>query len=159
MTLSSCSIHCDQSLKRKCSSNRLWNLLDWAERRYLATCEHAVERGYIDKNPGGGGGVITLTDLRSDFIDFISTLADAPNGQYGNISLRRELGWRERRYLRIRAHALDIGIIARGKGKGGSVRLVSREEELGEHLETFVGTLRDEFGGHAGNIALRNELG
>jgi len=133
--------------------------LNRAEGRYRSTCEQAVERGYIEKNPGGGGGVIALTDCGSDFIDFIVALADAPNSQCGNTSLRRELGWRERRYLRIRAHALDIGIIARGRGKGGSVRIVSREEALGEHLETFVGTLRDEFGGHAGNIALRNELG
>lgn len=144
--------------EKKCSNNALRKRLHWAKKQYLDTCEQAVNRGYINKNRGGGGGVILLTNFGADFIDFISTLADAFNGQCGNISLRRELGWRERRYLRIRAHALDIGMIARGKGKGGSVRLVSREEALEEHLELFIGTLRDEFGGHAGNIALRNEL-
>lgn len=143
---------------KKCSYNALKKQLHWPKKRYLSTCKQAVDRRYIYKGPGGGGGVLSLTNFGSDFIDFISTLTDAFDGHSGNISLRRQLGWTARRYLRVRAHALDIGIIVRGKGQGGSVRLVSREEALEEHLETFVITLRDEFGGHAGNIALRNEL-
>ena len=143
---------------KKCSNNALRKRLNWTNSRYLTTCEQAVDRGYIDKNPGGGGGVLSLTNFGTDFIDFISKLADAFNGQCGNISLRRELGWSERRYLTVRAQALDVGMIARGKGKGGSVRLVSREEALEEHLELFVRMLQGNFGGHAGNIALRNEL-
>ena len=143
---------------QKLSSTRLQDKLDWEERRYEAARQSAESQGYVIRGPGGGGGVISLTALGSDLVEFISVLTETFKGQSGNISLRRELQWGEARYLAVRAHALDIGRIVRARGRGGSIRLVSEEEALEDHLNSLVETLRNNFDGYAGNIALRNEL-
>ena len=143
---------------QKLSSTRLQACLDWAESRYEAARQSAEKHGYAIRGPGGGGGVISLTALGSDLVEFISVLKETFSGHSGNISLRRELQWNEARYLAVRAHSLDVGRIVRARGRGGSIRFVSEEEALEEHLSLFVETLKDNFDGYAGNIALRNEL-
>lgn len=143
---------------QKLSSTRLEARLGWAERRYESARQSAESQGYAIRGPGGGGGVISLTALGSDLVEFISVLTEIFEGQSGNISLRRELQWSEARYLTVRAHSLDVGRIVRARGRGGSIRLVSEEEALEDHLNLFVETLKDNFDGYAGNIALRNKL-
>lgn len=143
---------------QKLSSTRLQARLDWAERRYESARQSAESQGYAIRGPGGGGGVISLTALGSDLVEFISVLKDTFEGQSGNISLRRELKWSEPRYLAVRAHSLDVGRTVRARGRGGSIRLISEEEALEDHLNLFVETLKDNFDGYAGNIALRKEL-
>ncbi len=41
----------------------------------------------------------------------------------GNGALRGALGWRENRYEQVREALLDEGVIAKGRGRGGSLRL------------------------------------
>jgi hypothetical protein len=49
------------------------------------------------------------------------------DGYAGNVSLRRRLGWDEERYWRVRDSLVDAGLLARGRGKGGTVRVVGTE--------------------------------
>ena len=42
----------------------------------------------------------------------------------GNVMLRSELGWSKSHYWDIRNYLIDRGVLASGRGKGGSVRLV-----------------------------------
>lgn len=55
---------------------------------------------------------------------FIRVLADL-GGNAGNIRLREQLGWVEETYARVRDELLASGLIAKGRGRGGSVALVS----------------------------------
>ncbi|MEG6550330.1 class I SAM-dependent DNA methyltransferase [Desulfocurvibacter africanus] len=55
---------------------------------------------------------------------FIKTLQEL-GGSAGNMRLREALGWQESTYNRVRSELIDTGIIAPGRGRGGSVSLVS----------------------------------
>ncbi|MNR82482.1 hypothetical protein D3C72_132410 [compost metagenome] len=48
----------------------------------------------------------------------------------GNTSLIRTLGWPEDLYWAIRNRLIDRGLLEKGKGKGGSVRLVTEEQPI-----------------------------
>lgn len=48
-------------------------------------------------------------------------------GSAGNVTLRKELGWDERRYWRTQGILFEDEVITRGKGKGGSVALRKAE--------------------------------
>jgi hypothetical protein len=63
-----------------------------------------------------------------DKVSFINKL-NALGGTAGNVSLRADLGWDDDRYWRTHGLLSDEGVIARGRGKGGSVSAVSREPE------------------------------
>jgi hypothetical protein len=54
---------------------------------------------------------------------FLSALR-AQGGVSGNAWLTQQLGWGDQEYWRIREKALAAGAIVRGRGRGGSVRLV-----------------------------------
>lgn len=45
-------------------------------------------------------------------------------GHAGNVTLQRQLGWEDDRYWRVRDSLVDLGILQRGRGKGGSVKVV-----------------------------------
>jgi hypothetical protein len=47
-------------------------------------------------------------------------------GHAGNVTLRSELGWDEEIYWAVRDSLVDSGVLELGKGKGGSVSLVSQ---------------------------------
>ncbi|MEW6530381.1 MAG: hypothetical protein AB1473_06065 [Thermodesulfobacteriota bacterium] len=51
-------------------------------------------------------------------------------GHVGNITLQRELDWRDDRYWPIRDRLVDSGQLELGKGKGGSVSLVAQPGEV-----------------------------
>lgn len=54
----------------------------------------------------------------------------AKNGYSGNIRLMQALGWSDEEYWRIRNKLIEDGVLAKGAGKGGTVRIV--EVEPGE---------------------------
>jgi hypothetical protein len=45
-------------------------------------------------------------------------------GSCGNLALRQKLGWQDEKYWRIRDELLDLGLVAKGRGQGGTIRLV-----------------------------------
>jgi hypothetical protein len=47
-------------------------------------------------------------------------------GHAGNVTLQRELGWEEEVYWPIRDRLVDSGLLELGRGRGGSVSLVSQ---------------------------------
>jgi len=55
---------------------------------------------------------------------FLSALAATPDRKSGNVSLRGQLGWDEATYERIKNRLVIAGRIDKGKGRGGSVRLI-----------------------------------
>ena len=55
---------------------------------------------------------------------FLSALAATPDRKSGNVSLRGELGWDEATYEQIKDRLIAAGRIEKGKGRGGSVRLI-----------------------------------
>jgi type I restriction enzyme M protein len=60
---------------------------------------------------------------------FIAKLGEA-GGTCGNARLLSELGWEEATYEAVRASLLADGVIALGRGRGGSVRLASHEPKV-----------------------------
>lgn len=54
-------------------------------------------------------------------------------GYSGNIRLLSALGWSEDEYWRVRNKLIDEGILVKGQGKGGTVRIV---EEIEEPVQT-----------------------
>ncbi len=54
---------------------------------------------------------------------FLEVLA-AQGGRAGNDTMRRLLGWPAETYEAVRQMLLDEGRIEKGRGRGGSVRLV-----------------------------------
>lgn len=65
----------------------------------------------------------SIEDDKSLFVEQLQKLG----GRAGNKSLVQSLKWELDRYWRTHAILVDEGIIARGKGKGGSVSLVTPE--------------------------------
>src|SRR5207247_3957900 len=47
-----------------------------------------------------------------------------PDATVGNVTLRSQLGWSKSHYWDIRNYLIDRGVLASGRGKGGSVRLI-----------------------------------
>jgi hypothetical protein len=66
-----------------------------------------------------------------DKLSFIEKLK-AEGGTAGNVHLRGELQWEEDRYWRTHGLLADEGVIFRGRGKGGSVSLVSEADDIEE---------------------------
>ena len=48
----------------------------------------------------------------------------------GNTSLREALGWETDYYYEVRNRAEDAGLVARGRGKGGSTRIAEAAPEI-----------------------------
>lgn len=48
----------------------------------------------------------------------------------GNRTLQRSLGWTDSRYWVARDSLVDKGLVARGKGRGGSVRVIETEDVI-----------------------------
>lgn len=57
---------------------------------------------------------------------FLKQVKEA-GGRIGNRSLQTQLGWSDDRYWKIHEELVDAGLIARGRGQGGSVILVVPE--------------------------------
>ena len=60
--------------------------------------------------------------------DFVAALKKS-GGSSGNRALRQRLGWEEEFYWRVQGRLIEKGIIAPGRGMGGSVHLTDRLEE------------------------------
>jgi energy-coupling factor transporter ATP-binding protein EcfA2 len=56
--------------------------------------------------------------------EFLSLLAGTPDRRSGNVSFRNQLGWDEETYERIKDRLIAVGRIEKGKGRGGSIRLI-----------------------------------
>jgi hypothetical protein len=65
---------------------------------------------------------MSLADIAAHEQDLLKLVR--PGGKPGNVSLVRELGWPEPVYWSIRNRLIDRGLLERGRGRGGSVRLV-----------------------------------
>jgi len=65
--------------------------------------------------------------VEDDKIHFVECL-ERLGGSAGNVTLRTQLNWEDDRYWRTHSLLLDEGRIVRGRGKGGSVTLVKREQ-------------------------------
>ena len=66
---------------------------------------------------------------RSDRDIFLSNLREQGN-RIGNTVLQRELKWNETKYWQIHQQLLKDGVIAKGRGYGGTVMLVERPVDL-----------------------------
>lgn len=75
-----------------------------------------------------------------DKVSFLEKLK-ALGGTAGNVSLRAELYWDDERYWRTHGLLSDEGVIARGRGKGGSVSIVSTSDDPGVESLNPIGTL------------------
>lgn len=62
-------------------------------------------------------------------------------GAIGNSNLRNRLSWKDQRYWRIRAALIAYGFITTGKGRAGSVMLVTKssERDTQDHDASLVG--------------------
>lgn len=116
----------------------LMRILEWSQKRYFAVRDPLVDCGLLAKGPGKGGSV-RRSSAASEEQRLVDTLAKL-GGSAGNVTLMRELGWSEERYYRARDRLVDEGQLVRGPGRGGSVRLVSEEEEAEEPVSTRAET-------------------
>ena len=69
-----------------------------------------------------------------------------PEMPIGNVKLRSqlsELGWDEPLYWDIRNHLMERGVLAPGKGKGGSVHLVAPPTQANAHVAAAATTSSD----------------
>ena len=66
-----------------------------------------------------------LARLRQEFLDGLSGLG----GRCGSMALRSALGWEPSVYEQVKQNLRDAGEIVLGRGRGGSLRLASLEEE------------------------------
>lgn len=64
---------------------------------------------------------------------FLAALAEK-DGSAGNGTLRSALGWDEATYDEVKRALVDEGVIAPGRGRGGSVHLVGFESEIDKAL-------------------------
>src|SRR5580700_12265091 len=58
--------------------------------------------------------------------DLLIAKVKANGGHAGNVTLQRELGWEEETYWTIRDRLVDAGLLELGRGRGGSVSLVTQ---------------------------------
>ena len=74
------------------------------------------------------GPVVEINQDEQDLLDQLP-----PDGSVvGNRTLQRSLHWRDSRYWTVRDSLVDKGLIARGRGRGGSVRII----EIGNVADT-----------------------
>lgn len=77
-------------------------------------------------------------DLKAELLGRLPRTGEA----MGNYALIRELGWPDDQYWKIRSHLIEEGRVERGRGRGGSVRLVlatDAEDLAGGTEATVVG--------------------
>ena len=145
---------------KKCRSEREWSRAKLASQMEVAQVSIGIwendksfpkesnlrklEELFDEPRPNGGNDLNRLLEVLSR------------HGSAGNMKLRDELGWTEKRYWTVRAEALQQGLIVLGKGKGGSVRLVRKTVE--QDLERFIKALSKQDGGKCGNSRLRKIL-
>lgn len=55
--------------------------------------------------------------------DILLQSVPADGSSIGNLKLRRQLGWGEKRYASARDALVEVGRLSTGRGRGGSVRL------------------------------------
>lgn len=76
---------------------------------------------------------MSIASQAQRFVETLKSLGDSA----GNGKLRRELGWTEGTYDRVRSHLIDEGTVVAGRGRGGSVALVRKAK--GKTLHTSDG--------------------
>ena len=64
--------------------------------------------------------------LREKFLQCL----EAADGRSGNSRLRETLGWQEDTYWKVQAALIEEGAILSGRGRGGSVSLVTASEQV-----------------------------
>lgn len=91
--------------------------LYWAARKLL------ILAGQVRPKQGGTGGSLLRTGNVRLTTDEEVLFGEVPEDgtPVGNITLRNKLGWSKERYFRIRDRLNERGLIAVGRGKGGSV--------------------------------------
>lgn len=72
---------------------------------------------------------------RELFLAKLSTLSNNGERLVSNANLMAGLGWDEAKYLRIKSELLNEGVITKGGGRGGSVGMVSIDDEA---VDLFV---------------------
>lgn len=106
---------------------------------------------------GGGDNETVVPEADEDLVLFLKTLKEDFEGKAGNKTLRQKLGWdaddegRER-YWATHGRAHDKGLVVKGGGKGGSVKLAtdvnqdppnsSEETKVGKEKELYPHALR-----------------
>jgi len=115
---------------RGVGNRTLMQLLGWPEEKYLAVRDSMIEAGVLARGPGRGGSVKRsgAANEEKEFLEHIPK----DGSTIGNSVLQRALGWNEERYYAVRDRLLDEGVLARGRGRGGTVRLVQVEVRAGE---------------------------
>ena len=111
--------------KGKAPNIRLREKLNWPDSYYWTIRARALDEGRIILGRGQGGSVkiVEEDEFEHDLERFRRTLHDL-DGKAGNSVLRKELKWDEERYWGVEQHALDKGLITRGRGRGGTAILV-----------------------------------
>ena len=111
--------------KGKAPNIRLREKLNWPSSYYWTIRARALDEGRIILGRGQGGSVkiVEEDEFEHDLERFRRTLHDL-GGKAGNSVLRKELKWDEERYWGVEQHALDKGLITRGRGRGGTAILV-----------------------------------
>lgn len=64
-------------------------------------------------------------ELQRSFLDKLK----ASGGYSGNLSLRRDLGWDEGSYERVKSRLVESGVVVVGPGRGGTVRILEGSAE------------------------------
>ncbi len=74
-------------------------------------------------------GVVETRDLSQDETDLFNAIPSSGR-TIGNQRARSSLGWEEERYWAVRDSLVDLGLIARGVGRGGTVYRVIEESNV-----------------------------
>lgn len=110
---------------RPIGNTSLQRQLGWESDRYESAKLRLAHSGEIKRGQGRGGTVarvdLDAVELEADKRTFVYSLPE-PDRAVGNTALRRQLGWDESRYERVKAALIVDGHILKQRGPGGAVR-------------------------------------
>lgn len=105
--------------------------LKWGKEKYLEVRQELLNDGWLRLGHGRGGSVRRVDGEAQQL------LAKVPSDgtPVSNARLRRELGWKDDQYWRVRNELIDLGILIRGGGTGGSVYRFIEDGDADEENE------------------------
>lgn len=118
---------------RNLGNTRLLRRLAWRPERYFRVRSELIEQGRIALGRGRGGSVRRI-DTLGDPAEHLMALVPTDGSPIGNQRIRDLLNWDEDKYWKIRNDLLESGLIARGRGRGGSIFRVVPDAPL-EHIQ------------------------